>query len=210
MWAPLAAKYDISETALLCGFADALPVARARLGAHLANLPSAGAATRLAIFPGGNSFQFLPAEFVRHLLQMLGETEYCCYFSPHDDLIPIFQAAGLKCATTNGMDELLTVLRGCQVCVTADSFVSHLAQIVCREHVALLSRDLPQHVMHPFCRSSVVYEHVECAPCVYLERPKYARCAAGRETCKVFDLKSYRGEAVRQIGKALANSNTDF
>ncbi|MDO8281056.1 MAG: hypothetical protein Q7U10_00275 [Thermodesulfovibrionia bacterium] len=208
MWAPVAAAWGVSETALLRGLYMSYRTVSQRLRQyaddperHHAEVP----VNKIAIFPGGGSFQFLPADFIRGILSELmpDGSGYTCYFAPGDPMLDDYVKAGLNSSVTNSVDDILQIVANADITVTADSFVSHLAQLISKEHVALMSHDLPQHTIHPAARSRVVFEPLDCCPCYYTNRRDEKLCPAGYECCAVFLSGSYREQALETIKKIL-------
>ena len=152
MWAPLARALGFTETDLMRGLHAAHRTLRGRLQAHVVTLPAQGPVVpEVALFPSGGSFQYFPAGFTQALLAHAGIAAggYVCYFGPKDPTLEEYRAHGIECRITASVDEMLRVVATAPVTVTADSFVSHVAQHIARQHVALMSHDLPQHTIHP-------------------------------------------------------------
>ncbi len=208
MWAPLAGRWGISDIDLVRGLYRAYPVLRARLLAPLASgrLRAPVPVARVAFFPSGRGFQFVPPAFLRRLVDDagLGAEEYLCYFGPRDPLIEDYRRQGLACVSCPDTDSALVVAARAEVAVTCDSFGSHLAQLAAREHVALMSHDLPPHTIHPAAPSRVVFEPLDCCPCHYTIRDGGATCRAGRPTCGVYANERYFHAAVQALRTALA------
>jgi hypothetical protein len=209
MWAPVAENWRVSETALLRGLYASYQTVSERIDSYIKNQTRLGFPSvlkEIAIFPGGGSFQFLPPEFIRIIITELGlnASRYTCFFAPGDDLINRYKKAHINCDITHSVDDMLMVIAHADVTITSDSFASHLAQIAAREHIALMSHDLPQHTIHPAARSTVVFEPLDCCPCYYTSRNQQKLCPAGYSCCAVFLSYSYRKQAVLSIKKVLA------
>jgi len=208
MWAPIAEAWGISEIALLRGLYLSHGTISRRMHSYVKSLPSPGTKTavnKIAIFPGGGSFQCIPAAFVSSLILQLGlvRSLYTCYFAPGDNLINDYKKAGISSDITRTLDDISFVVANSDVTVTADSFVSHIAQILAKEHVALMSHDLPQQTIHPASTSAVVFEALECCPCYYTIRRENKLCPSGHHCCAVYFSDSYLEKSVDAIRKAL-------
>lgn len=208
MWAPLAGRWGLSELDLVRGLYRAYPALRARLlepvmsGRLRTEVPSAP----VAFFPSGRGFQFIPPGFLRRLIEAakLGEREYLCYFGPRDAAIEEYRRLGLACASCPDVESALGVVARAEVTVTCDSFSSHLAQLAAREHVALMSHDLPLHTVHPAAPSRIVFEPQDCCPCYYTIRDTATTCRAGRPECGVYASERYFRSAVEALHAARA------
>jgi hypothetical protein len=205
MWAPLAEAWSVSEIALLRGLYASYRTMAHRLRSYARSLQSAPAIP-LAIFPGGRSFQFIPAGFMRGIIHAIGQSRdgYCCCFAPEDPLLNEYRAANLTCEVTRSVEEMLAVMVHSTVTVTADSLASHIAQLTANAHLALMSHDLPQHTVHPAASSVVVYEPLNCCPCVYGNRTQGSRCPAGHAVCAVFGSSRYFEATVHAVQRALS------
>ena len=201
MWAPLAESWGMSEVDLARWLYRAFSTLSEKLKAHASGLVRAVDTAPIAIFPGGKSFQYIPPSFLREVISRLGlrGSEYACYFAPDDRSIEGYRRAGINCSVTQGVEDILRVVAGAEVTITADSFVSHIAQMLSPRHVALLSHDLPQHTIHPAAGSIVVFEPLECCPCNYTGREMAGTCAGGYEACRVFESKTYLEAVVRAV-----------
>lgn len=208
MWAPLAGRWGLSELDLVRGLYCAYPILRARLldpvisGTLRTELPSAP----VALFPSGRGFQFIPPAFLRRLIEAckLGEREYLCYFGPRDASIEDYRRFGLACAACPDVESALHVIARAKVTVTCDSFSSHLAQLAAREHVSLMSHDLPLHTVHPAAPSRIVFEPQDCCPCHYTIRDTASACRMGRHECGVYASERYFRFAMQALQAALA------
>lgn len=212
MWAPLARKLGLTETDLVRGLYMAHHTLRARLMGHISALPSlTHAAPLVALFPSGGGFQYFPPAFTRDLITGAGLTngDYACYFGPKDSTISSYQALGIECRITSTIDEMLQVVAKAAITVTADSFVSHVAQHIARQHVGLMSHDLPQHTVHPAATSRLVYRPQRCCPCYYFLRKENPRCTAGHEACGVFTMPEYLDESVRVLRGSCRAANSE-
>ncbi len=201
MWAPLARTLGFSEIDLGRGLYIAYDRLRTRLTAHVKTLKFADDVPHVAFFPSGRGFQFLPPAFIRTLVER-ARLDYACYFGPNDTSLAEYRAAGLECRITGTMDTLLHVVAKATITATSDSFVSHVAQLLARKHVALMSHDIPVHTVHPAAPSHIVYAPQPCSPCFYTIRDGNNRCAAGRATCGVFDMASYLDTAAAALADA--------
>ncbi len=206
MWAPLAEAWSVPEIALLRGFYLSYRTIAGRLRSFGASLVPPPGQT-LAMFPGGRAFQFIPPGFLRRLIDALAMSPagYCCYFAPEDPSMNEYRVAGLTCGITRSVEEMLAVIAVSAVTVTADSLASHIAQLVARVHLALMSHDLPQHTIHPAAPSVVVYEPLDCCPCAYGNRSPGSRCPAGHEVCAVFRSEGYFDATVRAARRCLSS-----
>jgi|GEM_PF-2859798 len=205
MWAPLARTMGFTETDLGRGLYMAAATLKTRLAHYIATLPAAQHATPdVAFFPSGRSFQYVPAAFIRDLIAeaKIPAGGYACYFGPNDPSIAEYQALGLECRTTATMEEMLRVVTGATITATSDSFVSHIAQLVAHEHIALMSQDVPAHVIHPAATSQIAFAPQPCSPCFYTPRDPGARCRAGRAACGVFAMPHYMQMAVTAFARA--------
>ena len=205
MWAPLAEAFGLTDTDLMRGLYRSHRTLGERLRAQArtrADIPA------VAFFASGKSFQYLPAAFIKDLLLRtgVGAGDYACWFAPGDRWQPDYERAGLHCRTSTTDDELLAVLISSKVTLTCDSYVSHLAQLVARRHIALMSQDLPQHVVHPAAASVVVYEPQDCCPCWYALRETNPTCLAGHVACGVFTMPRYRDAAATALRAALTGT----
>ena len=203
IWAPLAERFGLTDTDLMRGLylAHRTLSARLRAGAMArADVPA------VAFFPSGKAFQYLPAAFIKDLLLRagVGPGDYACWFAPGDRWQPDYERAGLHCRTSTTDDELLAVLVSSKATLTCDSYVSHLAQLTARRHIALMSHDLPQHTVHPAAASVVVYEPQDCCPCWYALRETHKTCLAGHAACGVFAMPRYGEAAAAALRAALA------
>jgi len=203
IWAPLAERLGLSDTDLMRGLYRAHRTLSGRLRAAATVRPDMPA---VAFFPSGKAFQYLPADFIKELLARTGvaANDYACWFAPNDRWIEDYRRAGLNCRTSATDAELLTILVSSRVTLTCDSYVSHLAQLAARRHIALHSHDLPQHTVHPAAPSTVIYEPQDCCPCWYVLRETNPTCLAGRAACGVFAMERYRDAAVAALRAALA------
>ncbi len=204
MWAPLARQLGLSEIDLARGLFMAYHTLRTRLQAHVASLPASANIPAVAFFPSGRGFQYLPPVFIRELGERahIANGDLACYFGPKDPTMEQYRALGLDCRVTTTMDELLQVVATAGITATSDSFVSHVAQLIARQHVALMSHDIPPHTMHPAAASHIVYEPQPCSPCFYTIRDPGSRCRAGREACGVFSMSPYMNTAVAAFERA--------
>ena len=87
--------------------------------------------------------------------------------------------------------------------LTVDSFGSHIAQFGARNHVALMSHDLPAHTVHPFAPGRIVFTPLPCSPCVYLGREAAGQCAMGHRACLAFSSDDYLAFALAAVRHAL-------
>jgi hypothetical protein len=208
IWAPLAARWHISNTDLMRGLYMAFRTLHERLVQHAAQLERAGptlTVPEVAIFPAGRGFQYVPPDFVRQLVQeaRLTDARYACWFGPKDPTIADYERAGLRCRVSDSPETALRVVQRAAATLTSDSFVSHLAQLAARSHIALMSHDLPTHTMHPAAPSDVIFEPQDCCPCFYTIRDPGTVCRAGRTQCGVFGMERYLGSAVAALARAL-------
>lgn len=204
MWAPLAGRWGLSDTDIVRGLYRAYRVLRERLldhGRHLAAARPGAAVPEVAVFPAGRGFQFVPPAFLDRLLAAAGlsDDRYTCYFGPKDPTIEVYRRAGLRCEVCAGTDSALLAVSQARVTVTSDSFGSHLAQLAAREHMALMSHDLPPHTIHPAAPSRIVFEPQDCCPCYYTIRDTATHCRAGRSECGVFTHERYFQSAVSTL-----------
>lgn len=205
MWAPLARALGFTETDLMRGLHAAHRTLRGRLQTHVAALPAQDPLVpEVALFPSGGSFQYFPAGFTQTLLVQAGIAAggYVCYFGPKDPTLEEYRARGIECRITASVDEMLRVVAAAAVTVTADSFVSHVAQHIARQHVALMSHDLPQHTIHPAAPTRVVFAPQACCPCFYHLRRERRHCSIGLEACGVFAMPSYLEASVETLKQA--------
>ncbi len=212
MWAPLARKLGLTETDLVRGLYMAHATLRARLLAHVKALPADNSVVpTVALFPSGGGFQYFPPAFTRELIARAGLAtgDYACYFGPKDATIGKYQALGIECRVTSTTDEMLRVVAKAPVTVTADSFVSHVAQHIARQHIGLMSHDLPQHTVHPAAPSRLVYRPQMCCPCYYLLRKENPNCIAGHEACGVFGMPDYLEESVSVVRRAYRSAGSE-
>ncbi len=202
MWAPLAGVQGLNEIDVMRGLYAGHRTLSERLRVHAmprADIPA------VAFFPSGKAFQYLPAAFIKDLLARggVGANDYACWFAPGDRWQPEYERAGLNCRASATDAELLAILVSARATLTCDSYVSHLAQLVARRHIALMSHDLPQHTVHPAAPSTVVYEPQDCCPCWYALRETHTTCLAGRDACGVFAMPRYREAAAAALCAAL-------
>ncbi len=202
MWAPLAEAFGLTDTNLVRGLYMSHRTLSERLRAQTKTRPDTPA---VAFFPSGKAFQYLPAAFIKDLLARggVGANDYACWFAPGDRWQPEYERAGLHCRASATDAELLAVLVSARATLTCDSYVSHLAQLVARRHIALMSHDLPQHTVHPAAPSTIVYEPQDCCPCWYALRETHKTCLAGRDACGVFAMPRYREAAAAALRAAL-------
>ncbi|MCB1737330.1 MAG: hypothetical protein KDI42_04310 [Gammaproteobacteria bacterium] len=202
MWTPVAAALGFNAVDLFRGLYQSLPVLRARLLAHAAAQPVTIRPLRVAIFPLGKAYQTMPPEFVAALVDGLDSTEYACYFAPDEPAMGRYQAQGLHCEITADVNAVLHAVTASEVVATVDSFVSHLAQIGARRHVAFMSHDLPEHTLHPAAASQRVFTPMPCVPCNYSLRENHNLCADGRPACGVYSDAAYlaHGRALLHTG----------
>lgn len=203
IWAPLAERFGLTDTDLMRGLYRAHRTLSDRLrtaAVARADIPA------LAFFPSGKAFQYLPAAFIKELLARAGvaASDYACWFAPNDRWMADYQRAGLNCRVSATDAELLAILVSSRVTLACDSYVSHLAQLAARRHIALMSQDLPQHVVHPAAASTVIYEPQDCCPCWYALRETNSTCLAGHTACGVFGMERYRAAAATALRAALA------
>lgn len=184
MWLPAAAALGLNGVDLLRGLYRTWPVLRERLRAAAKPVPAN--TPPVAIFPVGKAYQTMPPEFVAALTDGLGPDDYACYFAPGEKFMARYQAAGLRCEVTADVDTVLAVVAGAERVASVDSFVSHLAQIAARDHIAFMSHDLPEHTLHPAVRSRVMFTAMPCVPCNYNMRQHHDACAAGHPVCGVY------------------------
>lgn len=208
IWAPLAARWHISNTDLMRGLYMGYRTLRARLEQQAALLEQSGpplAVPEVAIFPAGRGFQYVPPDFVRQLVREAGlsDARYACWFGPKDPTIGDYERAGLRCLVSDSPESALRVVQRAAASLTSDSFVSHLAQLAARRHIALMSHDLPTHTMHPAAPSDVIFEPQDCCPCFYTIRDPGAVCRAGHTQCGVFTMERYLGRAAAALARAL-------
>lgn len=205
MWTPLAEAFGLTDTDLMRGLYMSHRTLSERLRAQTKMRPGIPA---VAFFPSGKAFQYLPAEFIKDLLARagVGANDYACWFAPGDRWQSEYERAGLHCRASATDDELLTILVSARATLTCDSYVSHLAQLVTRRHIALMSHDLPQHTVHPAAPSVVVYEPQDCCPCWYALRETHTTCLAGRDACGVFAMPRYRETAATALRAALTGA----
>lgn len=205
MWAPLAERLGVTDTDLMRGLYRAHHTLSERLRAAATVRAETPA---LAFFPSGKAFQYLPADFIKNLLARTGVAtgDYTCWFAPNDRWMAEYQRAGLNCRVSATDAELLAILVSSRVTLTCDSYVSHLAQLAARRHIALMSQDLPQHVVHPAAASTVIYEPQDCCPCWYALRETNSTCLAGRTACGVFAMERYRDTAAAALRSTLAST----
>lgn len=205
IWAPLAERFDLTDIDLMRGLYRAFHTLSERLRAAAA--PRADIPV-VAFFPSGKAFQYLPADFIKDLLARAGVAagDYACWFAPNDRWREEYRRAGLNCRTSATDAELLAILVSARATLTCDSYVSHLAQLAARRHIALHSHDLPQHTIHLAAPSTVIYEPQDCCPCWYALRETSPTCLAGRTACGVFAMERYRDAAVAALRAALAGA----
>lgn len=208
IWAPLAGRWGISDTELMRGLYAAHRTLRQRLLAHaetLAPEEQEAPAPDIAIFPTGRGFQYVPPAFLMRLIVEAGlrAERYACFFGPNDPSITDYRNAGLPCRITRDPMALLRIVVHAEITVTSDSFVSHLAQLAARQHIALMSHDLPSHTIHPTAASHIVFEPQDCCPCYYTTRSTGAVCQAGRTACGVFTMDRYLASAVITLRQCL-------
>jgi len=208
IWAPLAERYGLTETDLMRGLYFAHRTVSERLRVYAKRLPTNIEETSvpdIVFFPSGGAFQYVPARFIRNLLDLAGirEEQYACYFAPSDPSLEKYVAAGLRCRVSATTDVLLAVIARARVTLTADSFPSHIAQLLAPRHIALMSHDLPQHTIHPAARSTVVYEPQTCCPCWYAIRKENKLCPVGFEACGVYTMPGYLEKATTAMKHAL-------
>ena len=207
IWAPLAGRWGLSDTALMRGLYAAHRTLRQRLLTHAqAQGPVTQEAPEVAIFPAGRGFQYVPPAFLMRLIAQAGldSDRYACFFGPKDASLDDYRNAGLPCRITPDPMTLLRVVADARVTVTSDSFVSHLAQLVARQHVALMSHDLPTHTIHPAATSRIVFEPQDCCPCYYTTRSNGAVCQAGLAACGVFAMDRYLDTAAAALRRCLS------
>lgn len=200
MWAPMAEAWSVSEIALLKGLYKSHRTMATRLRLHAESF-GAEPSLAVAIFPGGRSFQFVPPDFLKVVIDQLAISadQYCCYFAPDDPFIQDYKAIGLTCAITRSIEAMLAIMVRARIVATADSLASHVAQLSAKVHVALMSHDVPQHTIHPAAASVVVYEPLECCPCAYANRTRGSRCPAGHDRCAVFQSCDYREATLQAL-----------
>jgi hypothetical protein len=208
IWAPLGARWGISNTDLMRGLYTGYRTLRERLEQQAARLENSGtplAVPEVAIFPAGRGFQYVPPDFVGRLVQEAGLTaaRYACWFGPKDPTIADYERAGLRCLVSDSPETALRVVQRAAATLTSDSFVSHLAQLAARKHIALMSHDLPTHTMHPAAASDVIFEPQDCCPCFYTIRDPGTVCRAGHTQCGVFGMDRYLRRAVAALARAL-------
>jgi len=203
IWAPLAERLGLTDTDLMRGLYRAFHTLSERLRAGDARRTDVPA---VAFFPSGKAFQYLPADFIKELIARAGVAahDYACWFAPNDRWEEEYRRAGLNCRTSSTDAELLAILVSARATLTCDSYVSHLAQLAARHHIALHSHDLPQHTVHPAAPSTVIYEPQDCCPCWYALRETNQTCLAGRTACGVFAMERYRDTAVATLRTALS------
>ncbi len=205
-WSPLAERAGFAEIDLLRALHQSFAVLRQRLSAL--PVPPPGQPAPVAIFPVGRSFQTFPPEFVQRLLAGFAEHSATCYFAADEARRSAYEAAGLDCAVANEPEAMLAVMQQARVVITCDSLPSHLAQLVARHHLALMSHDLPQHTLHPAAASVTVFRPMPCAPCTYLSSLTNRQCMAGRPACGVFELDDYLAAARRGLRLGLLDGET--
>lgn len=208
IWAPLAERHGLTEIDLMRGLYLAHRTVSARLRTYVQRLSLAAetGVPDVAFFPSGGAFQYIPARFIRQLLDLagVGEERYACYFAPSDPTAEKYAAAGLRCRVSDTTDALLSIIARARVTLTADSFPSHVAQLLAPRHIALMSHDLPQHTVHPAAPSTIVYEPQPCCPCWYAIRKENRFCPAGFEACGVYAMQSYLEKAATAVKHALS------
>lgn len=202
MWAPLAAKFGKTEIDLLRSLHLSYAQLRLRLLDYVGNLPPLdGYQARVAIYPVGRSFQTIPAEFLQRLFAGRKDADACCYLPGGDERTPLYQAAGFRCEVVNTPEAMLKSLADAELSIVCDSLPSHLAQLVARETMALMSHDLPQHTLHPAAPVHQVFVAQACVPCQYvnISGPE-SKCRAGYGHCNVFENPAYLACATRMLG----------
>ncbi len=207
MWAPLAQASSLSEIDLLRGLYLSYQTISQRMKSYMSSLekPISGDAAEIAFFPGGKSFQYLPPVFLKKLISELGldNSQYVCCFSPEDQSIADYKSEGLNSKITTAMHDILSAVAHSKVTVTADSFVSHIAQLAADKHVAMMSHDLPQHTIHPAADSLIIYEPVNCCPCNYINRSANGKCPSGHHVCRVFLIDRYLEKSINALKKCI-------
>ena len=200
IWAPMAARLGYSEVDLLRGLHLSYQLLRQRLRSRAASLGQIDDLPGIAIFPVGKAYQTMPPAFAAQLMEDIPRVDYACYFAPADSAIDHYRAAGLRCEVTADLGAVLSIVANSRVVATVDSFISHVAQLVARRHVAFMSHDLPQHTVHPAAPSELVFHALPCVPCNYLMRHDVQHCASGFTRCGVYDDPAYlaRGRALLQ------------
>lgn len=200
MWAPLAERAGKTEIDLLRSLHRSFPVLKERLvrGAQAARA-QVGERAKLAIFPVGKSFQTIPAEFLVKLVAKAGVEDYRCYFPAGNPRQADYEGMGLRCGIANSTEELLGNMAAADVVIACDSLPSHLAQLVARRHLALMSHDLPQHTLHPAADSLTTFVPMPCVPCRYVNIGYQTECVAKLPHCGVFDDERYLADAARKL-----------
>lgn len=202
MWAPLAERVGKCEIDLLRTLYQSFPLLQARLAEVAQALPQGGqGSVGLAIFPVGRSFQNIPAAFLQQLVEATGFADHCCYFPANNPRQAEYEAAGLHCAVANSPDDMMGAMAAAQIVAACDSLPSHLAQLVARRHLALMSHDLPQHTVHPAAKSLAAFVAMPCVPCRYVNIGPGELCMAKRIHCGVFDDAGYLADAVGKLNQ---------
>jgi ADP-heptose:LPS heptosyltransferase len=204
MWEPLARAHGVNMIEFTRQLGLTWALVRARMQAFARDHAVERFANHILILPVGQSFQTAPPEFVARLQAALPGKPLICAFAPGEAARASYEAVGLPCTATESVSELVAAIAAASVVLTVDSFASHIAQFGARNHVALMSHDLPAHTVHPFGPGRTVFTPLPCSPCVYLGRQAAGKCAMGHRACLAFSSDDYFADALAAVRRALA------
>jgi len=167
---------------------------RQSLGSELASTPPAKV---IRVFPGGRSFQYMPAKWAADNLK--GAT---FYFHRSDPDRSAYENESLRTDCFDSPLDLLKLALSADCNIVTDSFPSHLAQTVSKRTIVLATHELWTRTVHPAFDGAVVPSDAICCPCSYKPRSGGARCAAGFSECVVWHSKAY-SQAFRETLEGL-------
>lgn len=117
-----------------------------------------------------------------------------------------YVAQGLEIGALESVDEILASVLQAKVIVTADSFVSHVAQFLRDDFLLILSRDFRENVVHPGAYPRIVAKHPDCALCEYHSREFHEKCPAGSPHCIAFDESAVLDGCIDELRTLLARN----
>lgn len=200
VWLPLALENDVYPLPFLAQLKRSLEPMRKIVADYIDEItpPDERAAYGgNAAFPTGKSFQTISPKAYQVINDELGGDFFRCYVQKDSPWYTEYESHGINPESLPDITETLRLIKYSKNLMTADSFTSHVAQLLRDDFVLVLSRDMQESIVHPGSRPKIMANHPACAPCNYQERYHFDRCVAGYEYCLAFENEAFARNIAR-------------